>query len=682
MAEMRTRLSRSWAIRLAVVFLLVAGSVYLVSADGPDFTTDQKAYYADANLVAFVRPGLAFKIVSAQVATDGTISARFTVTDPKGLPLDRDGVFTPGVVSTSFIAAYIPKGKTQYVSYTTRPSTAANGNGVTEIQAGADSGGTYAKNADGDYTYTFKTKAPAGYDRTATHTIGLYGSRNLTEFNLGTNLFDTTFNFVPDGSPVIVTRDVIRTVTCNKCHQDLAAHGETGRKTMPLCVLCHTPQSINPATGNTVDMAVMIHKIHDGSSLPSVQAGTPYQFITSHGNSDFSSVVFPADTRNCTFCHEQNTGAAQATAYLMPTLAACNSCHDNVHFDTGENHAGLVQTSSEHCAECHLPQGDAEFDLSVTGAHTIPTFSSELPGTTFNLISVTGAAGQPPTVVFRITDKDGNPILPSQMNSLSLIFAGPTTDYPTSYRESAVSATVAGDGTATYKFKTVIPAGSKGSFGMGIEGYRNITIAAGTDKQQAVRDAGINKVAYFSVDGSTVQPRRTVVTIENCNKCHSFLSVHGGNRNQIEQCVLCHNPNATDAPVRPASELPAQGIDLVTMIHRIHTGENLGFDYIIYGNGSSLNNFSDVRFPGDRRNCTACHVNSSQQLPVSAGHLDVVDPRGYLNPEGPETAACTSCHTAIFAASHALANTTRLGESCAACHGTNSDFSVDKVHAH
>src|SRR5512140_2522189 len=120
MAEMRKLLSKSWAIRLAVVFLLVAGSVYLVSADGPDFTTDQKAFYADADLVAFVRPGPGFKIVSAQIAGDGTISVRFTMTDPKGLPLDRGGVFTPGPVSTGVIAAYMPKGKTQYGSYTTR----------------------------------------------------------------------------------------------------------------------------------------------------------------------------------------------------------------------------------------------------------------------------------------------------------------------------------------------------------------------------------------------------------------------------------------------------------------------------------------------------------------------------------------------------------------------------------
>ncbi len=51
----------------------------------------EKAYYADANLVAFVRPGLVFKISRRTVATDGTVKVRYTITDPKGLPLDRDG---------------------------------------------------------------------------------------------------------------------------------------------------------------------------------------------------------------------------------------------------------------------------------------------------------------------------------------------------------------------------------------------------------------------------------------------------------------------------------------------------------------------------------------------------------------------------------------------------------------
>jgi hypothetical protein len=59
----------------------------------------------------------------------------------------------------------------------------------------------------------------------------------------------------------------------------------------------------------------------------------------------------------------------------------------------------------------------------------------------------------------------------------------------------------------------------------------------------------------------------------------------------------------------------------------------------------------------------------------------VQDPRGYISPAGPVTAACTSCHTSLEAASHADINTGRLGESCTVCHGGTADFSVDKVHA-
>jgi OmcA/MtrC family decaheme c-type cytochrome len=680
---MRIPSSKSWAVGIGLLVALLAGSVYLVSADGPEFSITEKAAYANAYLVSFVRPGLTFKIVSAQIAADGTISARFTVTDPKGAPLDRDGVYTPGAVSSSFIAAYIPKGKTQYVAYTTRSSTASNGNGVTVTQAGADSGGTYTKNADGDYTYTFKTKAPLGFDKTVTHTIGLYGARDLSEFDLGTNLADTTFNFVPNGSAVVVTRDVIETVTCNKCHQDLAAHGSTGRKSVALCVLCHTPQTVNPATGNTADMAVMIHKIHTGANLPSVVAGTPYQFITSHGNSDFSAVVFPAypDTRNCTFCHEQTTGAAQATAYLNPTMAACQSCHDNVNFATGANHAGNIQNDSSHCAECHQPEGETEFDLSVTGAHTIANFSNQLKGVVFSLISVTNAGpGKNPTVTFSIKDNSGATIPPSKMTRLSLLLAGPNADFPSSISESALKAVDAGGGTYAYTFAGALPANAKGSFSIGMEGYITVTIYPGTDVAQSARDIGANQQLAFSVDGSPVVDRRTIVTTANCAQCHGFLSFHGGTRNTPQECVFCHTPNAT-ANAAAGSGLPPQSINFRTMIHKIHTGADLTTDYSI---GSK--SFNGIVFPGDRRNCTACHVNDTQQLPMPQGKLPVVDPQGYLNPDYPEASACTSCHTTIYAASHALINTVTMGgvtvETCSVCHGTTSDFSVNKVHAH
>ena len=67
----------------------------------------------------------------------------------------------------------------------------------------------------------------------------------------------------------------------------------------------------------------MAHKIHMGSQLPSVKAGKPYQIIGFQGSvNDWSTVVHPSDPRRCEVCHQQNTGATQATAYLTQARRA------------------------------------------------------------------------------------------------------------------------------------------------------------------------------------------------------------------------------------------------------------------------------------------------------------------------------------------------------------------------
>jgi OmcA/MtrC family decaheme c-type cytochrome len=99
------------------------------------------------------------------------------------------------------------------------------------------------------------------------------------------------------------------------------------------------------------------------------------------------------------------------------------------------------------------------------------------------------------------------------------------------------------------------------------------------------------------------------------------------------------------------------------------------------GFGKSVNNFNDVRFPGDLRNCEKCHVNASEQLPLNDNLLNVVTPRGYMNPTTPTAAACLACHDDKPAASHALGNTTTLGEACSVCHSPDAQFAIDKVHA-
>jgi OmcA/MtrC family decaheme c-type cytochrome len=663
--------------------LALAGTALLSSAPGPTFTVHDKAYYADPNLVNFVRPGLVVKIRSAAIAADGTITVRLRLSDPKDVPLDREGVTTPGAISLSFIAAYIPKGKTQHVAYTVR-SQRSPITGVSADQAGSDTNGAWTKVADGEYEYKFGTRAPQGFDKTTTHTIGVYGSRNLTEFDLGTSYDNAVFNFVPDGSKVTVIRDVITTESCNKCHHTMAFHGGSRRK-MELCVLCHQPQTIDPDTGNTVDMPVMIHRIHQGAGLPSVKAGKKYQII---GNSqsvhDYSGIVFPADVRRCVQCHEQSgpRAASQAKNLFAANRAACGACHDDINFATGTNHANQPQVSDSQCTHCHVPQGELDFDASILGAHTIPTFSRELPGVVFNILSVDDAGpGKRPTVVYTIKDKKGNVIKPSEMARLSIHLVGPNTDYAdfpgtsAGYQTDTATGSL-GDGKTLnwWTMSRALPGSAKGSWTVAIEGRRELTIAAGTVNQQTgVRDHGDNVQFTFSVDGGKPQPRRRVVATEKCNFCHGALSGHGGARNDAQQCAICHNTNLTGSA---GAGKPNSTVDFRMMVHRIHTGEELTREYRI-GNA----NFNEVAYPGDRRKCDACHVSGSEQLPIAAVR-NVNDPGGYLTSVPPITAACTSCHDSKAATAHAATNTSASqGEACATCHGPAGEYSINRVHA-
>jgi len=708
--------------RYIFAFLVVAGSVAVMSAPRrSQFTIHDREYYLDPLAQQFIRPGLVINIVSATIGQDGTISVDYKVTDPKGVPLDLAGITTPGPISLSYLIAYIPKGQEQYLSYITRNETdTTTGSGRTTVQATGDTGGTLQTVALGEYIYTFKNRAATGFDPTLTHRLGVYGSRNLSEFDLGTNYDDATFDFVPAGGKA-APRDIVRTADCNKCHDSLAAHGGS-RKSVELCIMCHTPQTTDAETNNTLDFKVFIHKLHDGSGLPSVQAKTPYQIIGFQNSvNDYSTVVYPADVRRCYTCHNPKNGAAQTNAWLQePTRAACGSCHDNVNFATGKNHSAdnIPEVSDNQCAQCHIPQGDLEFDASIKGAHTYPQESAANPGLVFGIQKVdNGGPGQNPTVTFTVKDFAGNGIPMSQLtggsNRVALALAGPTLDYgdlalgsdtntPGYVSENPVpKASCSPDGTCTYTFTHAIPATATGTYSVGIEGRRTFTVNPNTLQAQNVNYGASNVVFNFSVDGSPVQPRRTVVNINSCNGCHVRLSLHGENRNQIEQCVLCHNPNDTDAALRATTTnaadkaAPPQGINFAMMVHKIHTGETLGaagLTYTIVGFGGSHNDFSDVRYPvmspngatADTAKCYMCHVQTPN--PTEAifpiGKRNVVDPQGLLNPAPATTSACTACHFAKSAFGHANLNTDpKFGETCDVCHSTGAQFNVDQVHA-
>jgi OmcA/MtrC family decaheme c-type cytochrome len=730
--------TRKKKLILYVGMLLGASAFFATAQKKSPFTPHEKAFYADPSVVAYVLPGLTITINSAKIASDGTISVDYKLADPNGAPLDSAGVVTPGTIGLSFLAAYIPKGQEQYTSYITR--TATSPSGVSATQAAADSGGTTQNVASGEYLYTYKTKAPSGFDATATHRIGIYGSRNLTQWNLGTNYADATFDFVPGGGTP-TPRDIVRTADCNSCHglpngmttstgsAGLAAHGGS-RRSVGLCIICHQPQTSDPDTGNTLDMKVFIHKLHMGSSLPSVQAGTPYKFVGfQNAVSDFSTVVYPADVRRCVTCHNSKNGAAQTNAWLTkPTAAACGSCHDDVNFATGKNHPGGPQPNDNQCATCHIPQGELEFDASIMGAHTIPDQSTTIPGLNFTVVKVTNTgAGQKPTVTFTAKDNSGKPIPMSSFTAsggaLSLTMAGPTSDYgytsfgsdvttPGYVTESvAASATCGSDGTCTYNFTHAIPAKSTGTYAIGIEGRLPIVLLPGTTEEMSLNYGGKNQVTYFSVDGTPVASRRTVVALSNCNNCHSNLEVHGNLRNNTEYCVFCHNPSQTDSGRRsaappPYNTQPPQAVNFPLMVHKIHTGSKLVSDfntnYVVIGFGGSVNDFgaawasvpssipnTGVRYPAmgptgateDTAQCYMCHTSGSEAvLPI--GKNAVTDPQGLLNPAPATTSACTACHLMKSALAHASANTDpKFGESCDVCHGAGAAFDATQVHA-
>jgi OmcA/MtrC family decaheme c-type cytochrome len=678
---------------LLVLSLLIGpfGAGAFVGAPPQIYNALQKAFYLSPEERVYIRPGLKFDIQKVTIPDDRRPVVDFSISDDAGLPLDRDGILTAGAVNSSFILAYLPspsgKDIPEYIDYNTSPQTSPI-TGVTAYQAATDSGGSYASQGGGFYTYTFGTVLPPNYDKNATHTLGVYATRDLQDYGLSTYVDNETYSFVPDGLPVSQIRQIVVTSACNQCHDPLSAHGSTGRRDVKICILCHTTQTFDPDTGNTVDMKVFIHRIHRGANLPSVLAGHPYKIIGFQQRvSDFSNVVFPQDIRNCTTCHRDS---AQVNAWLFfPNIAACGSCHDNVNFATGEYHPGGPQANDNSCSSCHAPQETFEYDPSVPGAHTVPDQSTQLRNPKFTLLSINNTGpGQKPTIQFKITDKNGDLIAPSAMGRVAAAIGGPTSDYQTEFQEDLSGAAYAG-GIASYTFSEAIPQDASGTYALEMEGYLNTTVIQNGDPNNSFvyRDAADNLTQYFAVIGATVVPRRSVVALQNCDQCHKKLQVHGNNRNQIEACVICHNPKAVDSDYRPTSEAPPTGIDFQILIHKIHTGVNLNDNFTVYGFGGSVNNFNGVLYPGDRRDCMKCHINQTFAVPLPPGVIPSVTPRFYYNPTSPISAACLACHDSITAAAHASVNTTSLGvsqpavESCPVCHGESSDFAVSKVHA-
>ena len=161
-----------------LILLLIAGLVLTMGSstwvsaksDGPavgEYSAADNEFYLTESQIAFIRPGLELEILDTVIPSDLLTEVTFRLTDPAGLPLDRDGIFTPGPVSTSFVLSYIPEFEEAYVAYTTRIQTSPI-TGDSAEQASTDSGGTYTELSIGTYKYKFGTVLPVDYQTDAT----------------------------------------------------------------------------------------------------------------------------------------------------------------------------------------------------------------------------------------------------------------------------------------------------------------------------------------------------------------------------------------------------------------------------------------------------------------------------------------------------------------------------------
>ncbi len=656
------------------------------------YESNQLEFYVNDEGIAYIRPGVKVKIASITNVEAGKKPViEVYITDDFDQPLDRLGKITPGAVSLSFLLGWYNPETRQYTSYYTRSVTAPANSprpGAKGIQA-TTAAGTWTDLEMGHAKFTFNTALPASVDATKTHTLGIYGTRNLVDILNKTYYVNIVPDFRPDAQAVTETWAKMNLETsCNNCHDPLALHGGS-RREPKLCAICHQPQTVDPDTGLTMDFKVLVHKIHAPGLLKE-----PYVII-GHNQSvhDYSEVTFPQDVRNCDNCHEGTDATkkpAQANVWFTnPSRAACGSCHDDVNFETGAGHSAsnLAQADDTLCATCHVPDSGEEFDASIKGAHVIPEKSKQLKGLKVSIVNVANAEpGKTPTVTFKITNDDGTAVDGSKLTTFAPMLAGPTSSYSKYYREAAPARAAfdAATGNTIFTFQAKIPDDATGTWTISGDFYRNSTIKRATGGEDiSLREAAMNPIKYINITGGTVSPRRAVVSIALCNACHDRLALHGGQRLTTEECVICHNPTNTDQARRPASAGAPESISFQYMIHRIHTGLELERDFTVYGFGGSAHHYNEVTFPGDRRNCAACHINNSHIPP--AGGDAVTTPRDYFSPMGSGTAGCLGCHDSRDAAAHAYLNTTTFAgqpaEACGTCHGANATWSAAKVHA-
>jgi OmcA/MtrC family decaheme c-type cytochrome len=278
------------------------------------------------------------------------------------------------------------------------------------------------------------------YNANLTHRVSfeVRGSANgvdLPATNFSYDFIPATGQPPADPNDPNFNREIVKTDLCNVCHDALALHGG-GRVQTKHCVTCHNPGTTDPNSGRTVDFKRMIHKIHYGSELPSVNLGPdqipnngdeiPYIIWGYGGNPhDFSDVEFPADVRGanvatgsglgCSKCHDPTQAdlPQASNALQRPSREACGACHDDISFVTGVDpdpnrvvKHPVPQPDDTGCTTCHALGAQDPFPGSVEQGHNLWNREYAQECYEFEILAVTPqpAQGLTVTIQFRVTN--------------------------------------------------------------------------------------------------------------------------------------------------------------------------------------------------------------------------------------------------------------------------------------
>ena len=535
--------------------------------------------------------------------------------------------------------------------------------------------------ANGNYTYTFATAfgSPAALadapDYDPTHVQRLFirfdgrEDDNIPPVILadGASVTQRTvgfldFNVPADGATAVALdpqRQFVTAETCEQCHSpnwERAAHAGGYRDTRT-CVICHSPLGFDNLQTDPEEVnrgqfmqdtdayaSVFFHKIHGAVDIP---------FWSNRiGGLGYSAVTYPQDISDCVVCHT-DSGLDLGTQAIFidnwknnPTAEICGSCHDNVNFETGENHEGGAQLTNEGCTFCH-PASGGGIGKDITAAHDTTATGPDVPEFEVNITidpPVNGThyvEGEAPKVlVTLVKTSDGLPVDPAVYTALqdaegsvggglalaSLYVYGPrakavpvlttgsTTDPNFDPEGGAnpqqahalfaggtdprVSSSAAG---FSYQLLPITADMEPGTYMVRFEGGDYDT-PSGTDDDYVTHSTAL---INFQV-GTDVEEFK--VAGDACLNCHGDTRMHlqGAHPHNAafdtDECLGCHDQSGVPGNF---------GVPIANRVHAVHAANAEGDIYVfsdIYYNGEPEDRpWFEITFPREIDNCNTCH---------------------------------------------------------------------------